>query len=61
MHHCLSFYLIKRVRREFCAGERPKGLMTRQKLRQLEQVWRKTDSGKIYFTYELVIGKISHG
>ncbi len=42
-------------------GERPKRINDTPKLRQLEQVWRKTDSGKYLLTYELVIGKISHG
>ncbi|EPQ4129019.1 malonyl-ACP O-methyltransferase BioC [Proteus mirabilis] len=55
------FASLKGVGANFVQGERSKGLMTRQKLRQLEQVWRKTDSGKYLLTYELVIGKISHG
>lgn len=55
------FASLKGVGANFVQGELPKGLMTRQKLRQLEQVWRKTDSGKYLLTYELVIGKISHG
>ncbi|MBG2877070.1 malonyl-ACP O-methyltransferase BioC [Proteus alimentorum] len=54
------FASLKGVGANFVQGDRQKGLMTRQKFRALEKVW-KTDSGKYLLTYQIVIGKISHG
>ncbi|SUC22673.1 biotin synthesis protein BioC [Proteus vulgaris] len=54
------FASLKGVGANFVQGDRQKGLMTRQKFRALEKVW-KTDSGKYVLTYQIVIGKISHG
>ncbi|MEQ4923772.1 malonyl-ACP O-methyltransferase BioC [Proteus hauseri] len=53
------FASLKGVGANYLQGGRQKGLMTRQKYRQLEKMW-KTESGKYLLTYQLVIGKISH-
>lgn len=54
------FASLKGVGANFVQGDRQKGLMTRQKLRELDKVW-KTELGKYLLTYQIVIGKISHG
>ncbi|WP_193016830.1 malonyl-ACP O-methyltransferase BioC [Proteus sp. FME41] len=54
------FTSLKGVGANFVQGDRHKGLMTRQKLRALDKVW-KTESGKYLLTYQIIIGKISHG
>lgn len=54
------FTSLKGVGANFVQGERHKGLMTRQKLRDLERVWQ-TTSGHYLLTYQLVVGKVSHG
>lgn len=54
------FTSLKGVGANFVQGDRQKGLMTRQKFRALEKVW-KTELGKYLLTYQIVIGKISHG
>ena len=54
------FASLKGVGANYLQGGRQKGLMTRQKYRELEKRW-KTESGKYLLTYQLVIGKLSHG
>lgn len=53
------FASLKGVGANFVQGDRQKGLMTRQKFRALEKVW-KTELGKYLLTYQIVIGKTSH-
>ncbi|NBM56436.1 malonyl-ACP O-methyltransferase BioC [Proteus sp. G2669] len=53
------FASLKGVGANFVQGDRQKGLMTRQKFRALEKVW-KIELGKYLLTYQIVIGKISH-
>ena len=54
------FASLKGVGANHLQGERQKGLMTRHKYRELEKMWKK-ELGKYLLTYQLVIGKISHG
>ncbi|UPK82210.1 malonyl-ACP O-methyltransferase BioC [Proteus vulgaris] len=53
------FASLKGVGANFVQGDRQKGLMTRQKFRALEKVW-KIEFGKYLLTYQIVIGKILH-
>lgn len=53
------FTSLKGVGANFVQGSRQKGLMTRHKFRELENIWRR-ENGKYLLTYELVIVKVSH-
>lgn len=53
------FASLKGVGASYVQGNRQKGLMTKQKYRELEKVWQ-TASDKYLLTYQLVIGKVSH-
>lgn len=54
------FASLKGVGANFVQGQRQQGLMTKQKLQQLENQWP-TEAGQYLLTYQLVRGKISHG
>ncbi|WP_235376176.1 malonyl-ACP O-methyltransferase BioC [Proteus faecis] len=54
------FASLKGVGANFVQGDRQKGLMTRQKFRGLENVWKR-EFGKYLLTYQLVMVKVSHG
>ncbi|EST59394.1 malonyl-ACP O-methyltransferase BioC [Proteus hauseri] len=53
------FASLKGVGANFVQGDRQKGLMTRQKFRALDHVWKK-EFGKYLLTYQIIIGRVSH-